>query len=494
MSEDGGGTWRKIERIAGVPERTYVSFLHASPHDANTVYAAFDNHKMADFKPYVYRSTDRGRNWSPIANGLPANGPVYAIAQDHVDADLLFVGTEFGVHTSTDGGGNWTRMKSGLPTIAVKDLVIQKRESDLVLGTFGRSFYVLDDYSPLRDVDAALLDSEARIFPVKDALMYIEATHRGIHSQGETFFTSKNPPYGATVTYYLKESVKTLKEKRLAEEKKLRKDGKTPPYPDWETLRREDDEIAPYLLFTFRDAQGNALRKLTAKAAKGIQRITWNLRLPDLSPVSKNTDANKADGMLVPPGTYSVELALVANGTTRQLAGPVNFTARVLDNATLPAADRGALADFHRRLGEIQRVALGMQRFASELSERIERLDKAIAIAPDAGSDLRARWNAQHERMLAIQRELNGDEVIGSRNGAVGRGVVERIQYLMYFVYRSTSAPAAQHLQQAEDIVTRLTALRSELRSLADTGVAPIEAEVEALGGPMTPGRLPELR
>jgi photosystem II stability/assembly factor-like uncharacterized protein len=494
VSEDGGATWRKTESISGLPDRTYVSFLHASRHNPDLVYATFDNHKMADFKPYVLKSMDRGRSWASIGGTLPENGPVYAIAEDHVDSDLLFVGTEFGVHVSTDGGKKWVQMKAGLPTIAVKDLTIQKRESDLVLATFGRGFYILDNYAPLRDVEDAVLSKDAHIFPVKDALMYIEATHRGVHSQGETFFTSPNPEYGATFTYYLKEDIKTRRQKRLAEEKKIRKAGGTPSYPDWETLRAEDNEIDPYLLFTIRDAQGTVVRKLQATAKKGIQRLTWNLRYAGLAPVDKKTDINKADALPVLPGSYTVEMATVVDGGETAVVEPVRFEARVLNITTLPSGDRAALVAFQKRLGEIQRVTLGVQKYAAELWERLQVIDKALQVTPEAGAELAARWKNLRNRMLDINRRLNGDESISERNGNQVRPVVERIGYLMYFIYRSSAAPAPQHERQAEDVVVLLRRLTDDLRAIGESELPPLQEQLEQLHAPWTPGRLPELR
>src|SRR5262249_51352429 len=147
---DGGKTWRKIDRFPGVPERSYVSRLLASQHAKGTVYASFDNHKNSDFAPYLLKSEDQGRTWTSLSKDLPKNGPVLALAEDHVDPNLLFVGTEFGLFFTPDGGKRWVRLKAGLPTISVRDLAIQKRESDLAVGTFGRGIYILDDYSPLR--------------------------------------------------------------------------------------------------------------------------------------------------------------------------------------------------------------------------------------------------------------------------------------------------------------------------------------------------------
>ena len=148
VSEDGGKTWRRQETFPGVPEMSYVSDLFASRFDANVVYAAFNNHKSGDFKPYLLRSGDRGRTWTSVTADLPARGSAWTIAEDTVEKDLLFAGTEFGLFFSRDGGKKWVQLKGGMPVIAVRDLAIQKRESDLVVATFGRGFYVLDDLTP----------------------------------------------------------------------------------------------------------------------------------------------------------------------------------------------------------------------------------------------------------------------------------------------------------------------------------------------------------
>ncbi|MBN1446679.1 MAG: glycosyl hydrolase [Bacteroidetes bacterium] len=494
VTEDAGGSWRKIDRIPGVPERTYVSFLHPSYHDENTVYASFDNHKMADFAPYVMKSTDRGRTWTSISSDLPDGHTVYHITEDHLDDQLLFAGTEYGVFTSTDGGKRWVQLKQGVPTIAVRDIAIQQRENDLVLGTFGRGIYILDDYSPLRSINDSLLNTEAHLFPVKDALMYIEARHRGIGSQGETFFTAPNPPVGATFTYFLKESIKTRKEQRKAEEKKLRKQGKTPPYPDWEILRAEDNEIAPFLQFTIRDTQGGVVRKLQAAPKKGVHRLVWDLRYAGRTPVGKNTKVNEADALLAMPGRYTVEMAKVVDGVETMLAGPVPFTAHVLLNGTLPAMDRQALVDFQQRVAEIQRSALGAQRYAAEVTERLQVIEKALQITPEATSDLTGQWIHLRDRMLAVDRRLNGDNTIGNRNGNQLPSIVGRIQYLMYFIWRSTSAPAAQHEREAERATAELLPVLEELRMIGDVELRNLERELEQRRAPWTPGRIPELR
>jgi hypothetical protein len=240
VTSDGGANWTKYEKFPGVPEMTYVSRLAASYRDAHTVYAAFDNHKNEDFKPYLLRSTDNGKTWTSIAGDLPENGPVLAFAEDPVNANLLFAGTEFGAFFTIDGGAHWVRLKGGLPTIAVRDMVIQARESDLVLATFGRGFYVLDDITPLRQIKPESVEQAAAMFPVKDALLYVERHPLGGPKkamQGDAFYAADNPPYGAVFTAYLKEKVKTKKEKRQDAEKEAAKKNQTLPYPTHDELR-----------------------------------------------------------------------------------------------------------------------------------------------------------------------------------------------------------------------------------------------------------------
>src|SRR5438445_141290 len=161
ITEDGGKNWRKVEKVGDVPELAYVSRIIASNHDAETVYVAFENHQNADFKPYLFKSTDAGRTWTSIKSNLPANWPVWSIAEDHVNQKLLFVGTEFGLFFLIDDGQKWIQLKGLLRTIHVRDIAIQRRENDLVLGTFGRGFYILDNYTPLRMLQPEMLKQDA---------------------------------------------------------------------------------------------------------------------------------------------------------------------------------------------------------------------------------------------------------------------------------------------------------------------------------------------
>src|SRR5262249_52994533 len=240
VTEDGGKNWRRIEKFPGVPEKTYVTRLLASQRESDTVYLAFDNHKNGDFAPYLLKSTDAGRTWQSIRGDLPERGSALAIAEDHVNPDLLFVGTEFALYFTVDGGKRWVRLKGGLPTIAVKDLAIQKQMNDLAVGTFGRGIYILDDYSALREATPELLAKDAALFPIRDALQYVPTRQYGLPGkgiQGSAFYTADNPPFGATFTYYLKDTLKTQKQKRREAEKEEGKKGGPLPYPTKQHLR-----------------------------------------------------------------------------------------------------------------------------------------------------------------------------------------------------------------------------------------------------------------
>ncbi|MBI3490952.1 MAG: glycosyl hydrolase, partial [Acidobacteria bacterium] len=209
VTEDGGKNWRKIEQLPGAPQWTYVSDVVASPRDVNTVFVALNNWQRGDYTPYLVRSNDRGRTWSFIAGDLPDRHDVWAVAQDHINPDLLFAGTEFGVFTTVDGGRHWVQLKGGMPVAQVRDLTIQRRENDLVLATFGRGFYVLDDYSPLREMSTQALTEDAHLFPQRDAYLFnlLGQQPAGAAGLGPMAgnWTAPNPPFGAVFTFNVRQ-------------------------------------------------------------------------------------------------------------------------------------------------------------------------------------------------------------------------------------------------------------------------------------------------
>ncbi len=505
VTEDGGKNWRKIERVDGVPDGTYVSYLAASRFDGNTVYATFDNHKNADFKPYVARSADLGRSWTSISGDLPARGSAYCLAEDSKDPNLLFVGTEFGVFFTGDGGKHWVQLKGGLPVIAVRDLAVQARENDLVLATFGRGFYVLDDYTPLRGLTPAQLEAGPALFPVKPAWTYVERRPlggRGKASQGDAFYTAPNPPFGATLTYYLKEKLQTLKEKRQAEEKKAEKAKSkaesAPPYPGWDELTAEAREPKPEVLLTVTDEDRNVVRRLTGATDSGFHRVSWDLRYPPSTPVREPHGGGEEEefgrgptGPMAAPGRYTVSLARRVEGKETPLGEPRTFEVRPLGTSTLPPADRDSLLAFERRTARLQRAVLGAVRAASEASARIGALQQAWLETPNADPALRDRAQALMNRLEDIQVKLTGDPVRSAHNAPQPPSISGRVSDLVYGGWNSTGAPTGTQRDAYCYAAQEFAPVLGDLRTLVETDLRGLENEMEAAGAPWTPGRVP---
>ncbi len=500
VSEDGGSAWREIDKVPGVPEMSYVSDLAASLHDPDTVFAAFDNHKRGDFEPYLAKSTDRGRTWTSIAGDLPERGTVYAVVEDHVDPDLLFAGTEFGLFFTTDGGGRWLELTGGMPTIAVYDLDVQRRESDLAVGSFGRGFFVFDDYSPLRGMDRAKLEQEAILFPPRAAKMYVERFEMGFPGkafQGDAFWSAPNPPAGAVFTYYLKEEVQDLAAQRRAAETKLREAGKDTPYPGWEALRAEDREDDPLVLLTVRDGDGDVVRRISGPATAGFHRVSWDLRHPAPDPTDLSPPAHRAPwesapfGPLAVPGSYTVELAKRVRGETVPVAGPLPFEAVPLNLAKLGATDREALAEFQRKTARLQRAGLGARATLGEAAERLHHLEAAWRATPRAGAALLDRIDALQARLADLAVELTGDETVANRNEPTLPGLLDRVQRVVYGNWTVTSAPTATHRRGYEIAAEQFAAWLPKLAQIVESDLSALEADLDAAGAPWTPGRVP---
>ncbi|RPI59779.1 MAG: glycosyl hydrolase, partial [Ignavibacteriales bacterium] len=491
VTEDGGKNWRKIESFPDIPEMTYVSCLYASQHDANTVYATFDNHKRADFKPYVLVSNDRGKSWKSISGDLKDPQVVYSFVQDHIKNDLFFIGTEYGVFFTNNGGEKWIQLKGNLPTQAVRDLDIQKRENDLAIATFGRGFYILDNYSPLRETSEKFLNEENyKLFPVKDALMFTKrsATFSGV---GSSYYKADNPPFGATFTYYIEEAPKTLKQQRQEKEKELIKKNEPVYYPSFDDLRKEDDEEKPFLLFTIYDQAGNVVRKLKTKVESGINRLTWDLRYASTDPIKKATDENPS-GYPVMPGKYKVTMSISIDGLLKEVAGPVEFEAKVLNNVTLPASDRSELIAFQNKVNDLNRAVNGAIEVSSDLKSKIEIIKTAIKQTQNAPQSLIDEANRIADENTTLYRKLVDDEVLAKRNEPTYPGISARVGEVVYGMWTSTSAPTNSYRQNYQIASEEFKPVLETLKRLVEIDLKNIETEMNRLNAPWTPGRVPD--
>ena len=502
VTSDGGGSWTKYEKFAGVPEMTYVSRLAASNFDANTVYAAFENHKNEDFKPYLLKSTDAGKTWTSLAGDLPESGPVLAFAEDTVNPNLLFAGTETGAFFTVDGGMHWVRLKGGLPTIAVRDMVIQAREGDLVIATFGRGFYVLDDITPLRQMKAESVEQAAALFPVKDALLYVERHPLGGPKkgfQGDAFYTAENPPYGAVFTTYLKDKIKTKKEKRQDAEKEAAKKNQTLPYPTHDELRAEAQEAKPEVYFMVFDESGAPIRRVEGGAESGFARVAWDLRYP-ASRVREHggeeADEDFPDsadlGPLVLAGTYSVRMFQKVDGTVTEVAGPQTFKVATEGLSSMNAADRTAQEEFLRKVAQLYRAVYGAQQTAENVESRLKTIREALRETPAVDKQLGAVADGIEQRDREILRALRGDVEVARRSELVSSSIGDRVSSIMDGERFSLAKPTASHVDSYNIAAVEFAEQLGKLRALVEVDLSKLEKDMEAAGAPWTPGRVPE--
>ncbi len=498
ITEDGGNTWTKISEFPGVPAYTYVSDIFPSLYDENVVYASFNNIKSDDLKPYLLKSNDKGKTWISIVSDLPDNEVVHTITQDPVKESLLFTGTEMGFYFSVDGGKHWVKLGSGLPDIAVRDIVIQEREKDLVIATFGRGFYIVDDYSPLRDITEEVIESEeAIIFPVKDARMYIRAGS-GRYGTGSGYYQSKNHDFGAVFTYYLKEVPKSLKSKRLKEEKVLFKDGMPIPQPTKEILDAEKNETGPYLIFTIKDDDGNIVRNIYKKPSSGINRLNWDMRYNDIRPVWLKDDKfdpmkRTSTSLRALPGKYSVSMAMYHNDVIEELAGPIDFNTVVLNNTSLPDTDPAATKKFYKKVAELARVMMGTMDYREELVEKTAYIQQAMHSVDNAPVGLKNQLVDISLRLDDIEFIFEGTPAKASWEEVPPEvmPLSNRLNAVVYTSWGSTSSPTASMRTNYDIVTEELPAILDELVGIG-TKLTNMEQELDKMKAPHTPGRIPK--
>jgi photosystem II stability/assembly factor-like uncharacterized protein len=500
VSENGGDSWTQVKTFQSVPEYTYVSDIWADRFDENVVYATFSNLKNDDFRPYVFKSTDKGKTWNSISGNLPENGSVHTIVQDFIRPELLFAGTEFGVFFTIDNGENWVQMKAGIPTIAVFDIAIQERESDLVLATFGRGFYILDDYSPLRHVSHEMAAQDAKIFPVKDALLYNQESNKD--NQGNTYFKAPNPEFGATFTYYLKEVPKTKKQLRKEEEKKLFEAGKPIPQPTWRELQLEEKEEPSHLIFTIFDSEDNVVRQITTSPSKGINRVNWDLRysLPgsvrvngSFNPAAGGNGSRRGSGILAMPGTYKVGLQMWHEGELIDLVEPVEFTCKKLNITSLPAENYIENVEFAKKVSKLAVAVVGTGQMISDMISRVEHIKQAIYSTPGAGQELMDRARVLSKELEELNFKMNGvpAKASGEEVPPAQVPINDRLGNITYTHYGSTSGITTTEKEGYEILAEEFPPVLNTLKRIVEKDIPALETELNKIGAPWTPGRIP---
>jgi len=499
VSENGGGSWRSVGTLPGVPASYFVNDIKADQHDPDTVYVVVDDHKSGDYAPYVLKSENRGRSWQSIRANLPDRHVLWRIVQDHVNPELLFLGTEFGVFFTVDGGGRWTKLAGGVPNIAFRDLAIQQRENDLVGATFGRSFYVLDDYSPLRYVDDDMLRSGSVLFPVRHAYWYVPRrphscqTPGCVDSQGDAYYVAPNPPFGAVFTYYLAEERKSLADQRKADEKSATGDNDDVAFPGWDRIGEEEREDAPAIVFTVADTNGNVIRHIAAEAGAGFHRVAWDLRYPVIDPWVPESERGNGfgnpAGVLVAPGNYQVTMRERIDGVLSDLGQRQTFeVVSIRPEPTLAGTSQQERVAFSQQVDEMRRAVEGTLRAIDEIQTELAAIKESLGNST-ANLSLYAEANQISQQIGMARDRLAGNQTQGTFSIDRTTPVTARLSHAAYNPNTTAYGPTQtqrESLSIARDVFGQVG---TTLTRLVDVEYDALKDAVEAAGVPWTPGR-----
>ncbi len=499
LTKNGGESWSKIDNIPGVPNQSYTNSIYLSKHDVDIMYVAFNHHKYGDFKPYIYKSIDQGKTWESISNNLPERGSVYSIEEDHINKDLIFCGTEFGVYFSPSAGERWKALDNGLPTIAVRDIAIQERENDLILGTFGRGFYVLDDYSSLRSVEDYFSTDNSNIFPIRGALMWEKSMPLGLPGkafQGDNFYSATNLGPVAIITYYHNEDYTSLKSKRQETEKALIKNNENINYPSYDELFQEINEFKTKLVFTIKNSDGLVVKKVFRTPKKGIQRFEWDLRYEEKVPVSFNNSsfynpfAGVSEGTLVNPGTYTVDMDLFDGLNSTKIVETLDFTIIPLDNSIMPAINREEKVAFQRSVSKLEGKMLEGGKMLDQANNKIKYFIEAIKIVEAPLGELSVLIKSLEVKIKDINIRFYGNSIKSKLDIEQVPTAYSRLMSILYEQKYSTSAPTNTHIESFIIADDEFKPIYKEIKNLLKVDIKEIEDKLKIIDAPYTPGRL----
>ncbi|MDC0924154.1 glycosyl hydrolase, partial [Flavobacteriaceae bacterium] len=444
-TKDGGSSWTSItvDKLPGVPDSSFVNDIKADLHNDQVAYVALDNHKFGDYSPYLYKTSNGGKSWKPIINGLPEDTFVWRIVQDHIDPNLLFLASEYGLYFSNNQGEKWIKFSTGLPTISVRDLVIQKRENDLVLATFGRGFYVLDDFSSLRKLNTSN-SNEVILFDVKEALQY-NPIRSGTSSQGSSYYTSKNPPYGAIFSYNLPDSYKSLKSLRSKREKELDKLNKDIPFVGWDELDKEINETKSKIILEIRDDNGDLVDRINGSTKKGINRVSWNLSKPLPTILDSNSRWSRSS-LTVKPGKYTVHLLELVQGGVNELTKSKTFDVKRIRENVLKNPLNSKIDEFILELNKFEIEYSVMISNYIKSKKKQSSFNNTLRFIKNIDSDLLNKLNELNDQMNLIDVLLYGSK---SKKEIMEKDITlvsERISIAKRGFYGNSYGPTKQHM------------------------------------------------
>jgi len=494
VTKNGGESWTsiKVSKLPGVPASAFVNDIKADLFDENTVYIALDNHKFGDYKPYLFKSNNQGKTWTSLSETLPEKTLVWRVVQDHIKAGLLFLATEYGLYVSIDAGQNWAKLKGGVPTISFRDLAIQRRENDLVAASFGRGFYVLDDYSALRELTADDLSQEATLFSTRDAWWYIKRPVLGYGQKGSSgaqLYAAPNPEYGPVFTYYLSEEYKTQKETRQEKEKKLKKSGDDPEFTSWDEIEKERREPQPQIILTIKDVEGHVVRRIETAPKVGFNRVAWNMQYPtktveNFSRVSTSNGFNNRGGFFAAPGTYTVTLSKRINGDVIELAGPVEFELIRLYQGAIKGGEAADNEVFYNDLNNVYK-----ELSATELSLRnCKKIGTAMQNALYRSQALPGYIDKEIYQLMqkinVLEEKLYGNKSMNEIGEKTAPTINNRLYAVRSGALRSTYGPTPTHRKSFAIALKEFIMIQEELDEVKNKIIPSIENKLIFAGAP----------
>jgi photosystem II stability/assembly factor-like uncharacterized protein len=492
VTEDGGTNWRKFElaNIKGVPATAFVNDVRADLFDAATVYAALDNHKYGDLNPYVIKSTNKGKSWTIINGDLPSRLLIWRLVQDHEKKELLFAATEFGIYFTPDGGTKWIKLSGGIPNISFRDIVIQRRENDLVGGSFGRGIFVMDDISPIRDFNTSMLDAEATLFKTKPAYWYTQRQLVG--SQGAAEYAAKNPPFGAVFTYYMPKKLSSLKDARQEKEKDLTKQNANIPFPGWDAIEAENRQEKPAIILTIRDVDGNVVNVVKGTNKEGFNRVSWNLGFADRSGESLTPSQGGGNffggAIMATPGTYSMTLSKVVDGKVTDLASAQNFEVIPLGEGALKGAPYDEMRAFREKFHAFQQDLKATKNVLANNLKIVDAMGRALRKASIPSTDLVGKLHNTKMLLLDLDKAMNGDDTkgeIGERSNPTPSDAA----MLGWVALSNTYGPTGNHKAIFERAVEQLAELKLQIRKITDETIPALDKELKSAGAPWIEGQ-----
>jgi photosystem II stability/assembly factor-like uncharacterized protein len=496
VTRDGGKTWKNVaSRVPGVPKGTYVSRVLASKYGEATAYVSFDGHRSDDYNVYLFVTTDYGENWKAIRNGIPETaGTVHVVREHPRNANLLFAGTEFGLWVSWDRGANWTALKNNLPTVPVDDIEIQAEQNDLVLATHGRSIWIFDDLTPIEKFDSSVANSDLTLFSPRPATLWDLRQRRW--SAGQKMFTAKNPPYGAILSYYLKEALppeppKMAKEGKDAKGGENKETAAADQKEKSETAKNKEGKakISVY------DKSGKLVREMDGPGKAGVNRTNWDLRWnPPAVPTPEQLEAAAAGfdfgprGPLVEPGKYTIKIKAGSEEATQEVV--VEDDPRM----QMPPADRAARREAVEQLYAMAKTADKDRKTIQGIQEGLKtardewKKDAGKPDAPKIPEDIQKAAEELQKKVDAVAEKYARD-----RQGLGNAGppfiwkpepLPQQVQSLLRDLDGFWAAPGRQQKEKLAELTPLVSEASTQVKKIAEEDLPALNKKMNDAGIP----------